>query len=445
MRGRNTPAPRLTMKKKNLNLPLSDLFFFSSLVILYLISLYNYILFHSFAEIFIVIVAFSTFMVVWNVRDSITNKYTLFIGIAYFFIGTIELFHAFTFPEMNIFRGYGTNLPAQLWISARFFESISLCIAPFIFKRNLNLNITIGIFVIMFYLIMFSIFYWNIFPTCYIEGYGLTAFKITSEYIISLILLLSIIFTFRSRDNFDKKSLKLLIASIIFNIIAEMAFTFYFNVQDFSNKAAHFSKIFSFYLLYKVIIETGITEPYSLLFHDLKRTEKEMKHVNQLLKTQATTDDLTGVHNRRWLYEVLGSEIKRAQRYKVPLTIIIFDIDYFKNINDQGGHNIGDALLQEIAALVNKNIRSTDFLSRLGGDEFLILMPNNDWETAQQFIEKLRILIEKYNFTFNKNVTCSFGITQFKNDDTINTLLKRADEGLYWSKNNGRNMVKVVL
>ncbi|MDD5772122.1 MAG: GGDEF domain-containing protein [bacterium] len=433
------------MKKKNLNLPLSDLFFFPALLILFLTSLYSYILFHSFAEVFSIIVAFSTFMVVWNVRDSIANKYILFIGTAYFFIGTLDLFHAFAFPEMNIFRGHGTNLFIQLWISARYIQSISFCFAPLLFKRNLNFNIIIGTYIAVFFLILLSIFYWNIFPTCYIEGYGLTLFKIISEYIIIFIFLLAIVFTLKHRDNFDKKTLKLLILSMIFMIISEVAFIFCISIQDFCDMVGHFSEILAFYLLYKVIIETGITEPYSLLFNDLKQTEKELKHANQLLKTQATTDDLTGVHNRRWLYEVLGLEIKRAQRYNLPLTIIIFDIDYFKNINDQYGHNMGDNLLQEIAGLVNKNIRSTDFFARLGGDEFLILMPGHSWETAGQFIEKLRMIIEKYNFTFNKNVTCSFGITQFKNDDTINKLLKRADEGLYWSKNNGRNMLKVVL
>ncbi len=244
---------------------------------LYLTSLNSYLLFHSLAEIFSIVVACSIFMLVWNSRRFLDNTYLLFIGIAYLFIGGLHLIHTLAYKGMGVFQGPGTNLAAQLWIAARYVESLSLLIAPFLLGRRLRLNFLFLGYLSVTSLLLGSIFYWEIFPICFVEGVGLTLFKKISEYIVSLILLGSIAMLLKKRQEFDARVLRLLIASIIITIVSELAFTFYAHAYGLSNLIGHYLKIISFYLIYKAIIETGLTRPYALLFRDLKQSEEALR------------------------------------------------------------------------------------------------------------------------------------------------------------------------
>jgi PAS domain S-box-containing protein len=240
---------------------------------LYLTSLYNYLLFHSLSEIFSIVVACGIFMVTWNSRRFLDNNYLLLLGIAYLFVGGLDLIHTLTYKGMGIFQGYGTNLATQLWIAARYTESLSLLIAPLFFRRKLKINLLFFSYMLVLLLLLISIFYWNIFPICFVEGVGLTPFKKISEYIISLILLASIALLLKNRSEFDRDVLKWVVGSIILTIASELAFTFYINAYGFSNLLGHFFKIVSFYLIYKALIEMGLTRPYDLLFRNLKQSE----------------------------------------------------------------------------------------------------------------------------------------------------------------------------
>jgi PAS domain S-box-containing protein len=249
------------------------------LVGLYLTSLYSYLLFHSTAEIFSIVVACGVFMVAWNSRRFLDNNYLLFIGIAYLFVALIDLIHTLAYTGMGVFPGYATNLPTQLWISARYVESLSLLIAPLLLKRKLRTNLVFVGFTSASVLLLCSIFYWNVFPDCFIEGYGLTSFKKVSEYIISLILFISIGLLVQRREAFDKRVLHLLVGSLLFTIGSELFFTFYVHAYGLSNLIGHFFKIVSFYLIYRAIIQTGLYTPYDLLFRNLKDSEERYRMV----------------------------------------------------------------------------------------------------------------------------------------------------------------------
>ncbi len=244
---------------------------------LYLTSRYSFLLFHTLGELFSISVAFGIFMLAWNSRRFIANNYLLFVGIAYLFIGSVDLIHTLAYKGMNIFEGYGSNLPTQLWIAARYLESISLLIAPLFFTKNLKVQNVFITYSLITPLLLGAIFYWGIFPDCFIEGVGLTPFKKISEYIISLILIASIGFLSQYRKQFDVGVFRLIVASIVITIGSELAFTFYISVYGFSNLVGHFLKIISFYLIYKAIIETGLVKPYSLLFRNLKLRETELE------------------------------------------------------------------------------------------------------------------------------------------------------------------------
>jgi len=247
-----------------------------SLIGLYVISRYSYPAFHTIAELFSIIIGFSLFMMIWNSRRIIDNSYLVFIGIAYLFVASLDLIHTLAYKKIDLFVGYGTNLPTQLWLAARYAESLSLLAAPFFIHRKIKTGWTLAGYAALTLILLTSIFR-DIFPDCYIDGIGLTRFKIISEYLISAILLCSLILLLRKRKEFDHGVLVLLVLSIIITIGSELSFTFYVDFYDIPNLIGHYLKIISFYLIYKAIIETGLSKPYNLMFRNLQQREAELR------------------------------------------------------------------------------------------------------------------------------------------------------------------------
>ncbi len=269
---------------------------------IYLTSFYNFLLFHSLAELFSIVIAFGIFIVAWHSRRLLDNNYLLFLGIAYIFVAIVDSIHTLAYKGMGVFIEYDANLPTQLWIVARYIESLSLFMAPFFFKRRLNVNVVLVAYTIALSILLGMIFYWRIFPDCFIEGVGLTPFKKVSEYIISLILLGSMVLLIRKKTEFEKNVLIWLIWSIITTIISELAFTLYISVYGLSNLIGHLFKIISFYLIYKAIIETGLTKPYQLLWRSLKLSEERLKEERDRVQSYL---DIAGV-----IFLVVGSDQK---------------------------------------------------------------------------------------------------------------------------------------
>ena len=316
-----------------------------------LTSRYNYLLFHSLSEIFSIFVACGIFVVAWNSRRFMDNNYLLFLGIAYLFIGGLDLVHTLAYKGMGIFSGYDANLPTQLWISARYIESMSLLIAPLFIHRKLNTRVVFVSYALLASLMLASIFYWNIFPDCFIGGTGLTRFKKISEYFICLMLMGSIFLLFQKKKEFDKNIFRLLIASIILTIGSELAFTFYIKVHDLSNLTGHFLKLISFYLIYKSIIESGFVKPYSLLFRNLKQREEELHTLNLELekrvdqrtadlqkevmeRTQAQEEVLKTKNRLRSVFDGISEPLLLLDGHLTVKMLNKAAIEYYK-INDQ--------------------------------------------------------------------------------------------------------------
>jgi diguanylate cyclase (GGDEF)-like protein/PAS domain S-box-containing protein len=156
----------------------------------------------------------------------------------------------------------------------------------------------------------------------------------------------------------------------------------------------------------------------------------------------AQTDRLTGLLNRAKIDDILQSEIKRATRNEFALSVILVDIDYFKEVNDKHGHQTGDLILSEFAALLSSNIRETDFIGRWGGEEFLIICPHTDSDGTFALAENLRKRVESTSFSVIGNKTSSFGIAQLYKSDTIEDIFKNVDFALYHAKKMGRNQVQ---
>jgi diguanylate cyclase (GGDEF)-like protein/PAS domain S-box-containing protein len=173
----------------------------------------------------------------------------------------------------------------------------------------------------------------------------------------------------------------------------------------------------------------------------IKATE-ELKRLNEILVRQATSDPLTGIANRTKFNEVLEIEMARSRRFALPLSLIMIDIDRFKTINDTYGHNAGDNVLREFASRVSKSIRKNDLFTRWGGEEFMILVTNVTRSGTVIFAEKLRLEIETFDFSPFGRITCSFGVTEFEKNDTIDSFIKKVDIALYRAKSAGRNRVE---
>ncbi|MEO0003128.1 MAG: hypothetical protein RLZZ22_820, partial [Pseudomonadota bacterium] len=171
---------------------------------------------------------------------------------------------------------------------------------------------------------------------------------------------------------------------------------------------------------------------------------RELQIANAQLSCLATTNMLTGAWNRRHFEQELQRELIQSRRYGEPLSLLMFDIDHFKEVNDRHGHPAGDAVLVGLTRLVQQNLRAADTLARWGGEEFVIMMPHCDAEEAAGLAEKLRALLAVHAFETVGQVTASFGVVQCRLDDSPQTWLKRADLALYQAKADGRNAVRLV-
>jgi len=186
------------------------------------------------------------------------------------------------------------------------------------------------------------------------------------------------------------------------------------------------------------------------LFPDMDRTVVTFTDITPLerervqLLYRATTDSLTGVSNRFKLTEYINAEYARFRRYGVPMSLIMFDIDHFKQVNDTYGHGVGDLVLARLAGIVLQTIRDTDILGRWGGEEFMLLAPLTTLADALEFAERLRVGVESSLFPESIRITCSFGVAELTRDESLGTFMGRVDEALYKAKRNGRNRVETA-
>lgn len=186
-------------------------------------------------------------------------------------------------------------------------------------------------------------------------------------------------------------------------------------------------------------IYIAYTESQRLRFENEDLAERQ-----NVLTTAAITDSLTGAYNRNMLNVALPSEIERARRYGTPLAIILLDIDHFKRVNDKYGHQVGDRTLVWVTERIATQLRDSDVLFRWGGEEFMVLAPNIDLAAAGLVADRMRREIERSPFEPVGTITCSFGCSQFRVDDTRDAFIQRADQALYLAKTNGRNRVEMV-
>jgi diguanylate cyclase (GGDEF)-like protein len=219
------------------------------------------------------------------------------------------------------------------------------------------------------------------------------------------------------------------------------------------------STMLSFMLIYRAVIKKIIDitrqiqkdEPIVVrghLFNEFKyfiqrynsvllRWKEELRRLNEI----SMQDELTKCYNRRYFNRKMNQQIELYQRYGHTFSMLMFDIDDFKRVNDVYGHSVGDYVLRAIAGDVKKQIRTIDFLCRIGGEEFAVILPETGLESAAIVAEKVRAAIEKEDYIDGERVTVSVGVGSICEEDDFNTFYRAVDSLLYASKENGKNRV----
>lgn len=265
------------------------------------IGLRNYLLFHTSVELTSVIVAVIILIIAFNTYNLSKNSYLLLIGIGYGFVGGFDFLHALAYKGMGIFDGGTANLATQFWITSRYLESITIFVSYFFMKKKLKPERIIVKYFIVSAILIVSILVLKIFPDCFLDGQGLTSFKIISEYIIIGILFISGVILIINRNEINEVVFKSLISSIVITIASEISFTLYSDVYGIQNMIGHLLKTLSICTIFRGIVISGLREPYSILYGKLDRANESLEDKTNLLE------------NKNKVLNIMETEIKAIE------------------------------------------------------------------------------------------------------------------------------------
>jgi len=279
----------------------------------------NYLLFHASVELFAIVVASGVFMIAWNSRRLHDNGFFLSFGTACFFVAILQFLHMLAYKGMGVFADTGANHATQLWIAARYLLAASLCISPLFLQRKIKPAMAVAGYCLATLFLLTTIYGWNIFPACYTEGKGLTTFKIASEYLIVLMMAISLGYLHLRRQLFDTQVYRLLAVAICAFIVSDLSFTLYTDTYGITNMLGHLFNVVGFYLLYRSVIAKGLSKPFDLLFRELKQGEERYRNLYEktpvMLHSINNAGELISVSNC-WLQtlgytfdEVLGHRL----------------------------------------------------------------------------------------------------------------------------------------
>jgi len=327
---------------------------------------------------------------------------------------------------MGLIPGYDANLPTQLWLVLGFIQAFAILFA--IKGGGKVSNYWIPFTVLMITGLVFTILcFLRLFPTCFVEGQGLTLFKRVSEYIIIGIYLIEMILLYRDKPKIPTDIFNTILLVLVLFALSGFMFTLYNNVYGVQNFLGHYIRVISFFLLFQVVVIDGIQKPFNIVFSDLNSLSK--------------TDSLTKLFNHRHFMEALEYYRNLSIKENKSFSLIVMDIDYFKDINDTYGHHIGDQVMTETGSTLLKLIRSTDIAFRHGGDEFSIILYDTPQDMIEKIVERIQISFENTRLSEQGiKISMSGGVVRYTRG-SIQDLLKRADHKLYDAKRDGRDRI----
>jgi PAS domain S-box-containing protein len=256
------------------------------LAVFYVISLKDYLLFHSLVEFAGAVLAIAIFLLAWNSRKFADSGFYIFIGSVFLASGLITILHALAYKGMGVIPGtaQNANLATQLWIANQYILAAGFVVAPFFSVRKPKPLLIFSVFGAIVALLLLSIFWWKNFPTAFVEGSGLTAFKDRSEYFVAFLFLLSAYLFFRKKNEFNPKVVKLFYLITVLFSVSTVIFTLYVGVFSSMNMWGHLIRLGAMYPVYIGVVEFGLMKPYNFLFGNLKQREEDLKKNEKLFR-----------------------------------------------------------------------------------------------------------------------------------------------------------------
>jgi signal transduction histidine kinase len=305
----------------------------ATLTALLLAGRVNFPFFHIIVELFSIVVACGIFIISWHTRHLHDNGFITFLGVSSLSVAIIDLLHALTYKGLEVMPQSGAPVATQLWIAGRFLQATAILLAFFFLQRRLRDTPLLVTFLSVTTLLVSTIFVWNIFPDCYVEGTGLTRFKIFSEYLIILLFAAALFLLRRRWKSFDSHVAHYLAASFGFFMISELAFTSYVGVFDWTNQIGHILKVAGFYCLYRGVVVIGLTRPYDLLFRRLQEINNTLEErVQEEVNRNREKDSLLVQKDRQAALGEMTGNI--AHQWRQPLNavaLIVQDLSMQEN------------------------------------------------------------------------------------------------------------------
>jgi signal transduction histidine kinase len=245
---------------------------------LFLFTRNNYLLFHVFIELLSVVLAAAVFTIGWNARHMVTSPLLLILATGFLVTGLVDLLHLLTYKGMSVFPVDGSNLTTQLWVVARALEAAAFLLAALHLGRPLRISAYcwLGAFTGAAGILLLTIWPLQIFPVCFVEGEGLTPFKIVSEYLIAAVLAMAAFLLWRRREHLGRRLGGLLLTALIFNIASELSFTLYADPYGTANFVGHIFKLITLVLVYHALVEGMLRTPYGSLFRELTTLNRDL-------------------------------------------------------------------------------------------------------------------------------------------------------------------------
>ncbi|OPY34534.1 MAG: sensory histidine kinase AtoS [Methanomassiliicoccales archaeon PtaU1.Bin124] len=290
-----------------------------ALFVLYLTSLYSYLFFHVMVEIFILAILFAIGTLAWITRKT-NDSYLMTLGIGFFAIAIIDLLHLITYKGMGILPGIDSNLPTQLWIAQKYLEAFCFIGAFLLIGKKVNDYLIGGLFG-LFTVGTFAAIYFGVFPACYVEGTGLTPFKVISEYVIAALMAVAWVLLYQRRKSLDRSTYVALSIALFLSIVAEICFTNYLGVYDIFNLIGHLLTLVAFGMIFIAVVYVSITRPLDSMYRSLSTSEEIYRTLGERGHSflALLDDDNKVVHVNRKMRELIGGEEKDINGKEISL------------------------------------------------------------------------------------------------------------------------------
>lgn len=402
-----------------------------SVVILIFLASIDLEFFHIITALGTIFIGLTIYIITFYSSKYTKDSNLLFLGVAYLFISIIDFIHLVNVGDFGLFS-FEVNTSVQIWSSARFTEALVILFAySMVFKKPISdFKMLFLEFAFITGLIMLIVGMSDYLPVIYDLENGYTLYKKMLDIVTIIVLSIAIIYVSKneSRD-FNRR---MLLFAISFKILSEFVFIFETKGSDILFLLRYLARYISYLLLFLVFARDLLQRPYETIYRAFRKKELELTELSK-------RDSLTGLYNHSTSYEIIKDIIIKNEKSKNKITLMMIDVDDFKNINDKYGHVKGDEILAKIGNLFRHCDKIIKLAGRYGGDEFVVLFDDCDSLKAKEIALRIFDKTEALSADIGIKVTLSIGISEWEKGFTAKDLVRAADFQMYEAKSEGKN------